>query len=128
MRSPTLAALLLFVGCGPGGSAFVLSDADAGEADAGEVSISMVPLAGCGIQDGSTWWSEAVVTIDVARVRAVRAVLCDLEGTPPPDAAGLPCRITSEVAFSESRARVRCGEGDPGDGGHRYGTVRFVVE
>ena len=123
MRIPTLGALLLVVGCDVGGSGFVLSDIDGGEPPIGIAS-----LAGCGIQDGSAWWSEAHVEIDPATVRDVRAVLCDLEGTPPPDAAGLPCRVTSEVYFSDGRARVRCGDGDPGAGGYRYGTVRFVVE
>ncbi|AKF11406.1 hypothetical protein DB32_008555 [Sandaracinus amylolyticus] len=74
------------------------------------------------------WYAEAELPLNVATVRGLRAVLCDLEGTAPERSGGLPCAITSEVAFSDTVARVACGSGDPAAGGFRYGTVRFVVD
>lgn len=108
-------------GCGAD-DAFVLIDEDAGGPGP-----SISSFAGCDRFDGVAWWSDVPASINVATVQDVRAVLCDVEGTPPPDAEGLPCRATSEVWLSDSQVRIRCGAGDPTAGGHRYATVRVVI-
>lgn len=95
------------------------------DADGGGVGIASSMFAECE-RDGDAWWASADVMIDPLEVRSVRAILCDPEGTT--DAPELPCRASDDVFFSETRARVRCGVGDPAAGGHRYTLVRFVVD
>ena len=121
MRQPLLAAILL-TACTT--SAPLLADRDAGMIGPGVLGGTFVSCE----REGERWYAEGAVAVNVASVRGIRAVLCDVEGTPPEASGGLPCAITSELAFSDSAARVACGSGDPAAGGHRYATVRFVVE
>lgn len=124
MRSilPAALAATCLAGCASDG--LLLSDRDAGGSMPGVTTTSFVACE----REGERWYAEGGVALNVATVRGVRAVLCDLEGTGPEAAGGLPCAITSEVAFSDATARVACGVGDPAAGGYRYATVRFVVE
>jgi len=118
VRHVSVLALTLFVACSDSG--FVLRDVDAGD----DVVV-LSTFAECELV-GDDWWASTDVAIDPLRVRSLTAVLCDREGIPAvPD---LPCRYTAEVAFSDARASVRCGAGDPSTTGYRYALVRFVVD
>jgi hypothetical protein len=101
-----------------------LSDAGGELRDASDDAAAAQVTAEC-VQDGSFWFAEATIDVDPASVRSVTAILCGLEGAGAED--GFPCSA-AVPAFSATRVRVLCGNGDPATSGYVYRDVRFYIE